>query len=97
MVEKVFEFPKGRAKPLSEAEAFGRLFDQICREGCVEVQSIAALGKAWGWEQSRERADHIIREHGAGGKLVIRFPEHERLEQEPEGHERHEQGKRACH
>jgi hypothetical protein len=101
MVEKVFEFPRGRAKPLSEAEALGRLFDQIRREGCVEVESITALGKAWGWEQSRtskavtrwERAGHIVREQGASGKLVICFPGHERHEQEPEGHERHEQGK----
>src|SRR5260370_20556564 len=90
MVEKVFEFPRGRAKSLSEAEALGRLLDQIRREGCVEVASITALGKIWNWTQSRtskavtrwERADHIIREQGAGGKIVIRIP----------GHERHEQG-----
>ena len=53
MVEKVFEFPGGRAKVLSETEALGRLLDQIRREGCVEVESIAALGRLWNWEQSR--------------------------------------------
>jgi hypothetical protein len=101
MAEKIFKFPRGRAKSLSEAEALGRLLDQIRRDGRVEVESITALGKIWNWTQSRtskavtrwERADHIIREHGAGGKLVIRFPKHERHEQESEGHERHEQGK----
>jgi hypothetical protein len=101
MVEKVFEFPRGRAKSLSEAEALGRLFDQIRRDGRVEVESITALGKIWNWTQSRtskavtrwKRAGHIVREQGAGGKLVIGFPGHERHEQESEGHERHEQGK----
>src|SRR5258707_12681032 len=105
MVEKVFEFPRGRAKSLSEAEALGRLPDQIRRDGRVEVESITALGKIWNWTQSRtskavtrwERADHIIREQGAGGKLVIRFPGHERHEQgheqESERHERQEHGK----
>jgi hypothetical protein len=92
MVEKVFEFPRGRAKPLSEAEALGRLLEQIRREGRVEVESITALGKAWGWEQSRtskavtrwERAGHIMREQGAGGKIIIRFPGQERQESEQE-------------
>src|SRR5258708_15721440 len=100
MVDKVFEFPMGRAESLSEAEALSRLLDQIRRDGRVEVESITALGKVWNWTQSRTskavtrwgRASHIMR-----GKIIIRFPEHERHEQgheqESEGHERHEQGK----
>jgi hypothetical protein len=92
MVEKVFEFPRGRAKPLSEAEALDWLLDHIRREGCVEVASITALGKIWLWTQSRsskavirwERAGHIMREQGAGGKIIIRFPGQERQEREQE-------------
>jgi sugar phosphate isomerase/epimerase len=76
----------------SEQEALS----QIRREACVEVASIAALGPNWRWQQSRaakavtrwERAGHIIREQGAGGKIVIRVHGHERQEQGQEGQER---------
>jgi hypothetical protein len=93
---------------LSEQEAFDWLLDHIRREGCVQVASITALGKAWGWEQSRsskavirwERAGHIVREQGAGGKIIICVPGQERQENEqekeqegaPERQEAQEQG-----
>jgi hypothetical protein len=80
----------------TEQEAFDWLLEHIRREGRVEVASITALGRTWSWEQSRgskaltrwERAGHIVREQGAGGKIVIRVPGHERHEQEPERQER---------
>jgi hypothetical protein len=65
--------------PIHQLDEAGAL-NWLRQVGRTEVESIAALGKSWGWERSRtskavirwERAGHIVREPGTGGNVVIR-------------------------
>jgi len=67
-----------RVKPLTADQALERL-RQV---GRVEGESIAELGRRWGWKRERtskavirwERAGHVEREAGPGGTIVIRVP-----------------------
>jgi hypothetical protein len=63
-------------RALTEQEAL----NVLRQAGVIEAESIAALGRMWGWKRERtskavprwERAGRIMREPGPGGKIVIR-------------------------
>jgi hypothetical protein len=67
--------------PIHQLDEAGAL-NWLRQAGRAEVESIAALGRQWGWKRERtskaiarwECAGHIVREPGAGGNVVIRIP-----------------------
>ena len=71
-LRRYFEFPKGRGKPLlcEVAERRQALRPEFAGRAASRSNGSPRSARPGAAEQSRERADHVVREHGAGGKLL---------------------------